>query len=120
MDDKHTKKTEVMKTIKIMDDKKKTSGAISSKVLKNNSDICSQAISDRINHSIDTGVFPSKLKMADIIPVHKKDDNTSKSNYRPISLLPSVSKFFEKIFNSLLCGLLICFKNCKYHWISEK
>ena len=35
--------------------------------------------------------------MADITPVHKKDDTTNKSNYRPISGLPSGSKIFERI-----------------------
>ena len=37
------------------------------------------------------------MKLADITPVHKKDDVTNKSNYRPISGLPSCSKFFEKV-----------------------
>ena len=39
------------------------------------------------------------MKLADIIPVHKKDDKTDKSNYRPISGLPSGSKIFEKILH---------------------
>ena len=37
------------------------------------------------------------MKLADITPVHKKDDKTDKSNYRPISGLPSGSKIFERI-----------------------
>ena len=41
--------------------------------------------------------FPYELKRADIIPCHKKDDTTNKINYRPISLLPTVSKVYEKI-----------------------
>ena len=35
--------------------------------------------------------------MADIIPGHKKDEKTKKENYRPISILPTVSKIFEII-----------------------
>ena len=37
------------------------------------------------------------MKLADITPVHKKDDFTNKSNYRPISGLPSGSKIFGRI-----------------------
>ena len=37
------------------------------------------------------------MKLTDITPVHKKDDKTDKSNYRPISGLPSGSKIFERI-----------------------
>ena len=41
--------------------------------------------------------FPDKLKFADITPRHKNDDATNKKNYRPISILPIVSKIFEKL-----------------------
>ena len=42
------------------------------------------------------------MKLADITPVFKKDDSTDKSNYRPISILPNLSKMFEKcIYNQL-------------------
>ena len=37
------------------------------------------------------------LKLADITPAHKKDDRYNKSNYRPVSLLPAVSKIFERV-----------------------
>ena len=40
--------------------------------------------------------FPNTLKFAEIMPAHKKDDTTKKDNYRPISILPSISKIFKK------------------------
>ena len=50
-----------------------------------------------INQSLDTGVFPTKLKIAKVIPIFKKDDDTKFSNYRPISILPTISKVFERV-----------------------
>ena len=46
---------------------------------------------------IEHGVFPTKWKRANVQPVHKKNSRQSKSNYRPISLLPICSKIFEKV-----------------------
>ena len=42
------------------------------------------------------GIFPTKLKIAKVKPLFKKDDNSLFENYRPISLLPAISKVFEK------------------------
>ena len=50
-----------------------------------------------INQSINSGVFPNLLKIAKILPIYKKDDINSVTNYRPISILPTISKIFEKI-----------------------
>ena len=50
-----------------------------------------------INQSLLTGIFPDKLKIAKVVPLYKKDDPWLTDNYRPISLLPSISKLFEKI-----------------------
>ena len=55
-----------------------------------------------INQSLSTGVFPDKLKTAKVIPLYKKDDPHLVDNFRPISLLPAISKIFEKIvFNQV-------------------
>ena len=50
-----------------------------------------------INQSFCTGIFPDKLKIAKVIPLYKKGDTHDFGNYRPISLLPAISKVFEKI-----------------------
>ena len=55
-----------------------------------------------INQSLKTGRFPCKLKVAKIIPIFKKGDEHDFNNYRPISLLPSISKVFEKTIYSQL------------------
>ena len=60
-------------------------------------DICSSHLSIIFNNSLSKQYFPSDLKMADISPAHKQDENTKKENYRPVSILPSVSKIFETI-----------------------
>ena len=50
-----------------------------------------------MNKIINTGVFPSQLKMAKVIPIFKKDDYKIFNNYIPISLLPVLSKLVEKV-----------------------
>ena len=55
-----------------------------------------------INQSLNTGIFPDKLKIAKITPIHKQNDKTRIDNYRPISLLPAISKIIERaIFDQI-------------------
>ena len=54
-------------------------------------------LSNLINESIKIGIFPACLKRALVIPIHKKDRTDLPDNYRPISLLPCISKLFEKV-----------------------
>ena len=44
-----------------------------------------------------TGIFPNQWKEANVTPIHKKNDKQIITNYRPISLLPILSKVYEKI-----------------------
>ena len=72
---------------------------IPSKLLVEFSDICCKPMYKLYNNAILKGKFPDALEMADITPSHKKDDKCLKENYRPISILSSFSKIFEKKMN---------------------
>lgn len=59
-------------------------------------------ITKLINLSLETSIFPEKLKVAQVKPLFKKNNRLDKSNYRPVSVLPTISKFFERaIFDQL-------------------
>ena len=53
-------------------------------------------IASTINASFEQGIFPQQLKTAKVVPIHKNGSKTNVSNYRPISLLSSFSKLYEK------------------------
>ena len=69
---------------------------INVKLLKENAVICASILTRIFNSCITDGVFPDKLKLADISPIFKSIDSMAKENYRPVSILNSVSKIFEK------------------------
>ena len=50
-----------------------------------------------INQTMATGYFPEELKLSRVKPLYKNGDSTLISNYRPISLLPSLSKVYERV-----------------------
>ena len=50
-----------------------------------------------INLSFSTGIFPNRMKLANIFPIHKGDDKDNCNNYRPIPLLSNISKIIEKL-----------------------
>ena len=54
------------------------------------------------NLSVETGVFPDKLKIAHLSPVYKAGDSSDITNYRPISVFPCFSKIFERIMNIIV------------------
>jgi hypothetical protein len=56
--------------------------------------------------SLSSGVVPSKLKIAKIVPIYKSADASDINNYRPISLLSSFSKVLEKIVQNRLTHYL--------------
>ena len=70
---------------------------ISSLLLKEISIETHMVITLIINQSLATGIFPNNLKIAKVKPIFKKDNPHIPDNYRPISLLPAVSKLFEKV-----------------------
>ena len=71
-------------------------GEIPIKILKE-SRFCFPELTNCINESLANNKFPGKLKLSDITPVFKKLGPCDKASYRPVSILPLVSKVFEKI-----------------------
>ena len=49
-----------------------------------------------INKSIFTGCFPPQMKLSKVFPIHKDGVKDDPSNYRPISILPTISKILKK------------------------
>ena len=80
---------------------KKATGVdgIPAKIFKSCSCTVSEPLSKLINFSLVTSTFPNRLKQAQVIPVYKKKDPLDKHNYRPISILPFVSKLYERSIN---------------------
>ena len=75
---------------------------MSMKVLKNI--ICSIAVpfTSICNQSFIEGIFPDSMKIAKIKPLYKSGEKNVFTNYRPVSLLPQLSKVLEKLFNARL------------------
>lgn len=80
---------------------------ISTKVLKTCSAQLIPVLTDLINDSFSTGIFPDKLKIAKVLPIYKgKGSISDVNNYRPISILPVFSKVFESIVKRRLIKFL--------------
>jgi len=60
-----------------------------------------------INMCISQGVFPNELKKAKVVPIHKKGKSDECENYRPISILPTLSKIFETLLKVKTMNFLV-------------
>ena len=90
--------------------------SIPARILKENSDVFCAVIQNLYNYGLSKGIFPKELKAGDISSLFKKEDAFTKKNYRPITVLPSVSKIYERMMQDqmlpfvqsflspLLCG----------------
>ena len=76
------------------------------KILKENADIFSVYICDFLNETIRNGKFPAILKNGDVTAIFKKGFKGSKENYRPVSILPIISKIFEKIISKEITNFM--------------
>ena len=75
---------------------------IPAKILMTNSDVFSVAIQSLFNSGLSKGTFPKELKAGDISSLFKKEDAFTRKNYRPIAVLPSVSKIYERLMQDLM------------------
>ena len=95
-----TNESELVKIIKTLKNKNSSGkDCLSNRMLKMEMYTFAKILKPLINESIETGIFPSTLKEANVIPVFKKGDKSNMNNYRPISLLPVLSKVYEKVLN---------------------
>ena len=59
-----------------------------------------------VDHSFRTSEFPDPLKLAQVAPIHKTNNTLEKGNYRPVSILPAISKIYERSINEQLSEFL--------------
>ena len=71
---------------------------IPAKTWKDSLSMYTKEITTIINNCLENGLFSNELKLSDVPPVSKKDDDVNNENYRPVSILSHMSKVFEKIF----------------------
>ena len=65
------------------------------------------------NHSMQSGEFPDSMKLAEVIPLYKSKEHYLECNYRPISLLTTISKILEKIIYKRVYDFLV--ENCQLY-----
>ena len=87
---------------------KKSSGYdnLDNVLLKKIKDEIALPLSLIFNESLSKGIFPSCMKLGEVVPLYKNKDRSDKSNYRPISLLLTTSKLLEKIVYKRVYGFL--------------
>ena len=88
------------KEIKLLNIKKATTFKnIQSKVLKSSAYNCSETLTKLFNDRLNNIKLPDELKLAEVTAAFKIDDPTKSKNYRPASVLPTVSKVFETLMH---------------------
>ena len=87
---------------------KKATGAdnISAKLLKTCAAYISRPISNLVNIAFSKSQFPVGIKVAQVLPLYKKIDPLNKENYRPVSILPTISKNFERSMHDQLSNFM--------------
>ena len=100
---RHINTFEVKKHLDSLNVKKSVGlDGIGPRILKYCGDYITSAISSIINNCSDKNIFPEILKHACVIPIHKGGDKNDPHNYRPISILPTLSKIFERHISNQL------------------
>ena len=94
----HISKFDMEKEIQNIDlEKATTKNTTPPNILKVSCNIFTETLQNPFNDCLITGNFPDNVKLADINPVFQRKNTLIKKNYRPVSVLPSISKNFEKL-----------------------
>ena len=94
----NTTTEEITKIFRNIKNKKSTGhDGTSNEILKCCSPTIEPYVADVFNKCLEQSIFPEPFKIARVIPLFKKGDRSNPENYRPISLLSSLSKVFEKV-----------------------
>jgi hypothetical protein len=79
---------------------------LQARLLKISAPAISSSLAFIFNLSLSSGEFPRDWKQARITPIHKKGPKAEPGNYRPVSVLPVISKFMERIVHQQLYDFL--------------
>lgn len=79
---------------------------ISSDLLKRHVKLVVPPLTHIFNKCLEYGIFPTNLKLSEVRPIYKGGDRDRVINYRPISILPSLSKVFERLLNKRLVNYM--------------
>ena len=90
-------KDDILKIINKMDKSSSGYDMFSNKIIKAIKNEISKPLTLIINQMLESAIFPDGLKLAKIIPLYQKGNINSITNYRLISLLPTLSKVFERV-----------------------
>ena len=72
---------------------------ISARFLKDGASVIAPTVTFLVNLSLSTGIVPCDWKMVRVVPLYKSGGQECMDNYRPISILPGMSKIMEKAVN---------------------
>ena len=98
--------SEVEEIIKNLKNKTTSDTKMSALKVASKNFMFTRVIAEIINNSFKDGKFPSPLKLAKVVPIHKNGKKCDVTNYRPISLLSSFSKIFEKVMHKRITAFL--------------
>ena len=98
--------TDILRAIKKLKNKNNTKSEIPVSLIKSNSPLLAYPLTYLFNNSVSQGVFPQCLKNAIVSPIYKSGPKNVIGNYRPISVLNTVSKLFESLMKQSLLSFL--------------
>ena len=70
--------------------------------MKESASVIAKPITNILNTSIEQGCYPNAWKVGQVTPLFKKDDESNKANYRPVTVLPVLNNIYERLLAAQL------------------